>query len=112
MGFFDWLFGKKEQAGTAADLKPTAAVDKPQAMPLRPQETEKRAPESPEVENLRRWKESGKARAWVEQRRGQWDHNDWLKLLDELQHSPYWPMRPEAVGLALEQAKREWQGQK
>jgi hypothetical protein len=62
----------------------------------------------PEEENLRRWRESGGARAWVEARQGRWDHQDWLALLESLRRSPYWPMRPEAVGLALEEIKQDW----
>ena len=46
-------------------------------------------------------------RAWVEAHRGQWDHEDWLALLEDLKRSAFWPMEPDAVGQALEDAKRE-----
>ena len=62
----------------------------------------------PDVENLARWKTSGQARAWVEARRGKWNHDDWLALLDELKRSPFWPMQPDAVGAVLEEHKHEW----
>jgi hypothetical protein len=91
MRFITWLLGKKE--GAVAVAAPPAASDRPAAS---------------EADNLRRWKESGQARAWVEAHRGQWNHQDWLALLAELEHSPYWPMRPDAVGLTLEEAKRGW----
>ncbi len=95
MRFLTWLFGKKEPAAPAPH-EPTADPRPPQ-------------PESPsEADNLRRWRESGGPRAWVEARRGQWGHAEWLALLEELKRSPYWPMQPDAIGLALEEAKRAW----
>jgi hypothetical protein len=69
---------------------------------------EKRTPLPPEAENLRRWRESGQARSWVQARQGRWGHADWLALLDDLRRSPFWPMDPEAVGLVLEEEKRQW----
>jgi hypothetical protein len=60
-----------------------------------------------ETENLRRWRASGQARAWVAAHQGQWNHDDWLGLLEELQRSPFWPMHPDAVGQVLEETKRE-----
>jgi hypothetical protein len=61
------------------------------------------------AENLRRWRESGQAKAWVAAHRGQWNHDDWLALLEELKRSSFWPMPPDAVGLTLEETRREWQ---
>ncbi|HZY84807.1 MAG TPA: hypothetical protein VFE78_08245 [Gemmataceae bacterium] len=95
MGLFDWLFGKK-----AADPPPPRPAEPPPAAPL------SAAP--PEEENLRRWRESGEARAWVEARQGRWEHADWLALLESLRRSRYWPLRPESVGLVLEELKRDW----
>jgi hypothetical protein len=63
---------------------------------------------APEAENLRRWRESGQPRAWVEARRGQWGHAEWLELLERLRRSVYWPMHPDEVGLVLEELKRDW----
>ena len=65
-------------------------------------------PDTRLAENLRRWQQSGAARRWVETRRGRWDHADWLALLDDLRRSPYWPLDPAAIGLALEEAARRW----
>jgi hypothetical protein len=95
MGFLDWLFGKKETA--AAPTAPQGAA-RPPAPPQPPSE----------ANNLRRWQESGRARAWVEAHNGRWNHEDWLALLEELRRSPFWPMQPDKVGMVLEDAKREW----
>jgi hypothetical protein len=62
----------------------------------------------PETQNLRRWRESGQARAWVEARHGRWGHEDWLGLLDTLRRSPFWPMQPEEVGRLLEETRQDW----
>ncbi len=61
----------------------------------------------PSEENLRRWRQSA-APAWVEARHGQWNHQDWLDLLESLQRSEYWPLNPDAIGLTLEELKREY----
>jgi hypothetical protein len=58
--------------------------------------------------NLRRWQESGHGRRWVEARKGQWDHEDWLQLLRGLQGSVFWPLEANAVGRALEGYRTEW----
>jgi hypothetical protein len=120
MHFFAWLFGKQERsvaapapapqkkqepAAPGGESKPTAPVAEKPAPPRPPAQP-------PEVENLARWRASGQARAWVEARRGQWDHAAWLGLLGELQRSSFWPMRPEAIGAVLEEHKREWQQRK
>jgi hypothetical protein len=60
------------------------------------------------AENLRRWQQSGDPRRWVEARRGLWGHEDWLALLDELRRSPFWPLAPDALGRALEDARTRW----
>jgi hypothetical protein len=59
-------------------------------------------------DNLRRWRRSDGPRRWVESHQGQWNHGAWLALLAELQHSEFWPLDPEAVGLTLEEFKRRW----
>ena len=94
MSILDWLFGKKEKsaARTATD-EVTAARTSNRGSP---------------DDNLRRWQESGRPRAWVEAHRGHWNHEQWLGLLAELQQSPFWPMQPDAVGQLLEQTKQEW----
>jgi hypothetical protein len=60
------------------------------------------------AENLRRWQQSGGPLRWVEWRRGQWGHAEWLALLDALRASDLWPLDPEAVGAALEESKRRY----
>jgi hypothetical protein len=62
-----------------------------------------REPELQAADNLRRWQQSGTPRLWVEARQGQWSHDDWLTLLDDLAASPYWPLEPEEVGRVLEE---------
>ena len=58
--------------------------------------------------NLRRWQDSEHGRRWVEARQGKWDHGDWLRLMDELRDSDFWPLHPEAVGRALEGYRAKW----
>jgi hypothetical protein len=62
-------------------------------------------PESLAADNLRRWQESGQPHLWVESHNGQWNHADWLALLDDLKRSEFWPMDPNTVGRLLEQMK-------
>jgi hypothetical protein len=122
VGIFAWLFGKKE--GSDAPRQEPAAIAHPSPVqrpaapvPAPPKQEPaaaaggngQRAPAvSPEAENLKRWRESGRARAWVEARGGRWDHAAWLALLDELRGSSFWPMDPDAVGLVLEEEHRQW----
>lgn len=58
--------------------------------------------------NLRRWQDAEHGRRWVEARQGKWDHGDWLRLMDELRDSDFWPLNPEAVGRSLEGYRAEW----
>lgn len=60
------------------------------------------------VDPLRKWKESGEPLKWVEDHKGQWNHQDWLGLLAAMKNSQYWPMEPDSVGAVLEEIKREW----
>lgn len=104
MGLLDLLFGKKVKTGptTAAKQESTAPPTQWQT----PTNAESRpASLRPETDNLRRWRESGHPRSWVEAHKGQWNHQDWLGLLETLQHSPYWPMLPDEVGRVLEDVK-------
>lgn len=103
MGLLDLLFGKKGNTNsTSAKQEPTAPVTQWQA-PAK-SETKPLSPR-PESENLKRWRESGQPRSWVEAHKGQWNHQDWLGLLETLQRSPYWPMQPDDVGRVLEEVK-------
>jgi len=107
VGLFDWLFGKKETAAAPRPEGPPAAPAQATAPPPAPGRPA--APTLPAAEeNLRRWRESGEARAWVAARQGRWDHQDWLALLESLRRSRFWPMRPDAVGRVLEDLKRDW----
>ncbi len=58
--------------------------------------------------NLRRWRDAGLARRWVEVRHGVWNHDDWLTLLASLQSSDYWPVDPAALGRVLEETREQW----
>lgn len=89
MGLLDLLFGKKQKPGSTAPAKQQGGADSL----------------SPESKNLMRWRESGEPRAWVEAHKGQWNHQEWLALLETLQRSSYWPMHPEEVGRVLEEIK-------
>jgi hypothetical protein len=91
------LFGKRKAAPTAATHKFNGV-----GTPGTP------APVPPEAENLRRWRESGQPRAWVEARRGHWNHEDWIGLLETLRRSQFWPMEPHEVGRVLEETKQDW----
>ena len=120
MRMLNWLFRKKAKPDTPAlegrtliardpaKPKPGGGAAEWAALPSRNEEPGRQAPANPEDENLRRWRESGQARAWVEERQGCWNHDDWLALLEELKCSSLWPMNADAVGLTLEEAKREW----
>jgi hypothetical protein len=126
VGLFSWLFGKKcEPAATTALVGHGSAFTKeevragtthvekreearsgkerplPATFPLRQE------PVPTPAENLKRWRTSGQARAWIEARHGQWNHTDWLALLEELKRSPFWPMEGDEVGLVLETLKKE-----
>jgi tetratricopeptide (TPR) repeat protein len=60
------------------------------------------------AENLKRWKESSRPRAWVEAHNGEWTHADWLSLTVELKRSEYWPLELADVGGVLEELKSQW----
>jgi hypothetical protein len=59
--------------------------------------------------NLRRWRDSGLARRWVEANDGRWDHATRLTLLDALQKSDYWPLDTVALWKVLEQLRQQQQ---
>lgn len=106
MRWLSWLMGKKEPV--AVENKPKQQEPLPRAPEHAVTPPAPTPPKPPsEADNLRRWKESGRPRAWVEAHHGRWDHAQWLALLEELKHSPFWPMQPDAVGAVLEEARRE-----
>lgn len=115
MRILSWLFGKKAETASVAvgddreksSLKPANDAVEQIVPPSQPHEPGNQALADSASENLRRWRESGQARAWVEGRKGCWNHQDWLSLLEELRRSVFWPMNTDAVGLALEEIKRE-----
>ncbi|HWG47490.1 MAG TPA: hypothetical protein VN688_32305 [Gemmataceae bacterium] len=112
MRILNWLFGKKEQTGATAIKECEPVTSKIEKLTETGHPPERSAPttssEERQAENLRRWRESGQIWTWVQTREGRWDHDAWLGLLEELQRSSFWPMCPDAVGLALEETKREW----
>ena len=50
--------------------------------------------QEPKHRNLQRWRTSDGPRSWVKAQNGKWNHEDWLKLLDSLKGSEFWPMEP------------------
>jgi hypothetical protein len=58
--------------------------------------------------NLRRWLAAGGPDAWVDSRGGRWDEAELREFLFALSWSDYWPMEPDAVRAALEQARAGW----
>ncbi|MFN4258518.1 MAG: hypothetical protein ACK4RK_04425 [Gemmataceae bacterium] len=53
--------------------------------------------------NLRRWRDSNQPKLWVEEHHGCWNQDDWLRLLDNLQQSEYWPLDPAAVSQVMDE---------
>jgi hypothetical protein len=116
----DWLLRTRAKPNTPAvegrplitrdqsTIEPAGDAEQEAATPPNHERPGRQAPASTDDENLRRWRESGQAQAWVEQRQGSWNHDDWLALLAELKASSWWPMQAEAVGLTLEEIKRQW----
>ena len=117
MRIFHWLFGKRETPTAATEpkthtgegQKQTPASNEQPAVATNPM---REASADPQADNLRRWRESGQPWTWVEARRGQWDHDAWLGLLDDLKRSSFWPMNPDAVGLVLEETRQKWLSRK
>lgn len=116
MRILKWLLGKQEQTVATAvknacentTLKPKDDLAVEIGTSSLKEARGKQATANTETDNLRRWRESGQARLWVERHQGCWNHNDWLVLLEELKHSSFWPMQGDSVGLVLEEIKREW----
>ncbi len=44
----------------------------------------------------------------MEEHQGQWNHQDWLALLDRVKQSSYWPLNPAEMGAVLEEVKDAW----
>lgn len=62
--------------------------------------------------NLDRWIADGGPMNWIRARLGRWDDNDWEELVEELKITKYWPLDPDSVGQALEQATRDYEHEK
>ena len=60
-----------------------------------------------DADNLRRWKDSGQPRSWIEAHQGQWNHADWQSLVESLRQSDFWPMDLEAVSGVLDEVKKQ-----
>jgi hypothetical protein len=92
----DWL-------DLLADLcRPMCGLLDPDTIGLILEETRQR------WQNLLRWQDSPEAYRWVEEHQGQWNHDDWLALLEQLRESDFWPLEPDEVGRALERLKVQW----
>jgi hypothetical protein len=89
-----------------ANTHPDSAV-RGKASSLRSQRQEQRGMSNGTIDNVQRWKQST-AMVWVAERQGQWDHAQWLQLLEQLRHSEFWPMDEEQIGQALEEIKQQW----
>jgi formylglycine-generating enzyme required for sulfatase activity len=71
-------------------------------------EKQRRKAELQQRANLGRWKASGEPRQWVEEHQGEWNHQDWLVLVDRVMGSEYWPLNPDEMTAALEEIKGAW----
>jgi hypothetical protein len=83
------------------------AAVRARANSLRSQRQELRSLSNGTMDNLQRWRQSA-ALAWVVERQGQWNHAQWLQLLEQLRQSEYWPMEEEQIGRVLEETKQQW----
>ena len=101
------LFGKNGKTNTAVRTEEQGTAPSGKDKPIQSRGPKEQNLLPPHAENLKRWQESGKARAWVAAHGGQWNHADWLSLLDELKRSPFWPMQPDKVGMVLEKVRGE-----
>ena len=119
MSMMDKIFRKKEKEQPAASKTtqsstPAAPAARPAARPQGPSAaaTAGSTPASRSSQgsgggNVERWRRSGKPQAWVEKHNYQWNHEEWLQLLRDLERSEFWPMKPEEVGAVLEALKAE-----
>lgn len=58
----------------------------------------------------RRWTDTGAPSRFVEQRGGEWGHDEWQSLLAEVRESGYAALPADLIGLTLEEGKRTyWQ---
>src|ERR1700683_4174993 len=60
-------------------------------------------------ESLFHWQQSGDAFRWVDQHQGQWTHQDFLDLLQQLDKNAVWPADVETVGRGLGETRLQWQ---
>src|SRR6266436_5632190 len=95
VGLLNLLFGKKAKSAPAAGPANGLAAAPAPVRPAPPSPESRPAAPTSEAENVRRWRESGQAQAWIEVHKGQWNHDDWLKLLDTLKRSAFWPVKPD-----------------
>jgi hypothetical protein len=56
-------------------------------------------------ENLKKLAKSFFLSRWVGEHNGQWNHQDWLSLIAQLEKSEFWPLDPDQVGRLLETNK-------
>ena len=59
-------------------------------------------------ENSEKWARSGQPEHWVNEHQGQWNHDDWVALLNELRNTPFWPMEETAIARTVEEHKSHY----
>ena len=69
----------------------------------------KREEEQLKAANLRRVLDEGILEDFVAEHKGEWDHGNWVQLLDRLEREDYWPVAEEGLRKALEDRRIEWQ---
>jgi hypothetical protein len=57
--------------------------------------------------SLSEWATSEGPKQWVQEHNYNWDHQDWILLLEELRQSKYWPLDTNMVGTILEEIKSD-----
>jgi hypothetical protein len=100
---FVWPTLKRKMAAPSSSRRVLAAVARDSPKTVNPGGNEHTGRLSA---NLARWRQSGYPARWIEMQRGQWDHAAWLRLLDDLRRSEYWPMDADSVGAVLEETRR------
>lgn len=58
-------------------------------------------------EDLVRWKNSGGPRQRIVARDAEWDHQDWMSLVEHLESTVFWPIAIDALGNVLAELKKD-----
>ena len=59
------------------------------------------------LDHLQRLTNTCRLELWVHEHRAQWNHNDWLDLLEALKKCGYWPLNTDELGAELEWLKEK-----